>query len=64
MQTNIMIDDELLSEALEMTGLKTNAEVIELGLKTLVSLKKQEEIKLFRGKLCWEGDSEQMRMET
>ena len=33
---------ELISEAIEITGLKTEEEVIELGLKTLINFKKQE----------------------
>ena len=32
-----------------------------LGLKTLLSLKQQEGIKVFKGKLKWEGDLEQIR---
>lgn len=61
MRTNIIIDDELMNEALRSTGLKTKREVVELGLKTLVRLKKQEQIKAFKGKLKWEGDLDAMR---
>jgi len=60
-RTNIIIDDELMNEALRSTGLKTKREVVELGLKTLVRLKKQEQIKAFKGKLKWEGDLDAMR---
>ena len=45
--TTFVIDNQLISEALEVTGLKTEQDVIELGLKTLISLKKQEQIKQF-----------------
>jgi len=58
---NIVIDDALMDEALKVTGLKTPQEVVELGLKTLIQLKRQEWIKHFRGKLAWEGDLESMR---
>jgi Arc/MetJ family transcription regulator len=61
MRTNIVIDDDLMDDALKVTGLKTKKEVVELGLKTLIKLKKQEEIKTLRGKLKWEGDLEDMR---
>lgn len=61
MRTNIVIDDNLMSDALQVTGLKTKKEAVELGLKTLIRLKKQEEIKKFKGKLKWEGDLESMR---
>jgi len=61
MRTNIVIDDALMDEALRVTGLRTKREAVELGLKTLIQLKKQEKIKNFRGKLAWEGDLEAMR---
>ena len=61
MRTNIVIDDTLMSDALQVTGLKTKKEAVELGLKALIRLKKQEEIKKFKGKLKWEGDLDSMR---
>ena len=61
MRTNIVIDDELMEEALKATGLITKKEAVELGLKTLVRLKKQERIRRFKGKLSWEGDLEAQR---
>jgi Arc/MetJ family transcription regulator len=61
MRTNIVIDDELMADALKVTGLKTKKEAVELGLKTLIRLKKQENIKAFRGRLNWEGNLEEMR---
>ncbi len=61
MRTNIEIDDKLMSDVLKATGLKTKKEVVELGLKTLIQLKKQERIKDFRGKLEWAGDLDDMR---
>ncbi|MCQ4320751.1 type II toxin-antitoxin system VapB family antitoxin [Stutzerimonas stutzeri] len=61
MRTNIEIDDNLMDDALKATGLKTKREAVELGLKTLIKLKKQEGIKRFRGKLEWTGDLDDMR---
>lgn len=61
MRTNIVIDDELMVDALKLTGLKTKREAVELGLQTLVRLKKQEEVRRFRGKLQWEGNLDDMR---
>jgi Arc/MetJ family transcription regulator len=61
MRTNFVIDDELMANALKMTGLKTKREAVELGLKTLVKLKQQEKIRQFKGKLPWQGDLEKMR---
>ena len=61
MRTNIVIDDKLMRETLRLTGLKTKREAVELGLRTLVRLRQQEQVKRFRGKLEWEGDLESMR---
>jgi Arc/MetJ family transcription regulator len=61
MRTNIVIDDALMAEALEATGLATKREAVELGLKTLVRLHRQADIRRFRGKLNWQGDLDAMR---
>ncbi len=61
MRTNIEIDDKLMHDVLKATGLKTKKDVVELGLKTLIRLKKQERIKSFRGQLKWTGDLDDMR---
>ena len=61
MRTNIIIDDTLMADVLKATGAKTKREAVELGLKTLLTLKQQEAIKVFKGKLKWDGDLEQMR---
>lgn len=55
MRTNVVIDDKLMAEALETTGLETKKAVIEEALRTLVRLKKQEQVRYLRGKLQWEG---------
>ena len=61
MRTNIEIDDKLMSDALAATGLKTKREAVELGLRTVLRLKQQDEIRQFRGKLHWQGDLDEMR---
>lgn len=64
MRTNIIIDDELIAETLRATGLKTKKEVVELGLKTLLRLRRQAGIRELRGKVAWEGDLESMRTDS
>jgi len=61
MRTNIVIDDKLMKETLRLTGLKTKREAVELGLRTVVRLRKQQDIRRFRGKLKWQGDLDAMR---
>jgi Arc/MetJ family transcription regulator len=61
MRTNIVIDDMLMKDTLKATGAKSKREVVELGLRTLLRLRQQEEIRRFRGKLAWQGDLDAMR---
>jgi Arc/MetJ family transcription regulator len=63
MRTNIVIDDKLMAEALRATGLKTKREAVELGLRTLLQLSKQGDIRRLRGKVAWEGDLDAMRQD-
>ena len=61
MRTNIVIDDQLMAEALKAAGCETKKEAVEQGLKLLVQLSKQQEIRKLRGKVKWEGDLNEMR---
>jgi len=61
MRTNIVIDDKLMAQALKASGAKTKKEAVELGLKTLLQLSRQSEVRRLRGKVKWEGDLEAMR---
>jgi Arc/MetJ family transcription regulator len=63
MRTNIVIDDRLMAEALKVSGLKTKREAVEAGLKALIRLQQQEDIRRYRGKLTWEGDLDAMRID-
>jgi Arc/MetJ family transcription regulator len=51
-----------MNDVLKATGLGTKKEAVELGLKTLIKLKKQEGIKKLRGRLEWEGSLNDMRL--
>ena len=61
MRTNIVIDDKLMRDALKATGVKTKREVVELGLRTLLRLREQSELRSLRGKIAWQGDLDAMR---
>jgi Arc/MetJ family transcription regulator len=60
MRTNIEIDDKLIRDALQATGLKTKRAAVELGLKTLLRMRAQEQIRTLRGRLKWTGDLDAM----
>ena len=61
MRTNIVIDDKLMRDALKATGAKTKRDVVELGLRTLLRLREQSELRSLRGKVAWQGDLDAMR---
>ena len=61
MRTNIVIDDDLMADAIKATGLSTKKEVVEQGLKLIIKRKQQQAIRQLRGKLQWEGDLDEMR---
>jgi Arc/MetJ family transcription regulator len=61
MRTNIFIDDNLMAEALKVSGYNTKKKTVEEALKLLINLKKQADIRTFRGKLHWEGDLNTLR---
>jgi Arc/MetJ family transcription regulator len=61
MRTNIVIDEALMRQAMQASGARSKREAVELGLRTLVRLQQQGEIRSFRGKLRWDGDLEAQR---
>jgi len=61
MRTNIVIDDDLMKQAMRASGAATKREAVESALRLLVGLKRQERFRLLRGKLKWEGDLNAMR---
>ena len=61
MRTNIVIDDELMIEAIKASGLTTKKDVVEQGLKLIVQRSNQQAVRELRGKLKWEGDLDEMR---
>jgi Arc/MetJ family transcription regulator len=61
MRTNIVLDDDLVKRAQQLTGIRTKREVIETALRTLVRLQEQSTTRELRGKLHWEGDLNESR---
>ena len=51
MATNLAIDDKLLNEALEISGMKTKKDTVNLALKEFVDRRKQLEIIKLFGKM-------------
>lgn len=64
MRITMEIGDQLMSDALRLTGARTQREAVEMGLRTVVRLRQQEDIRRFRGTLQWEGDLDAMRADA
>jgi Arc/MetJ family transcription regulator len=60
-RTNIVIDDQLMAEALKVSGARTKRQAVEEGLRLLIHLRSQEQIRKLRGKVHWTGDLDAMR---
>jgi Arc/MetJ family transcription regulator len=61
MRTNIDIDDELLKNAMKTGDFKSKRELVETGLRYIILLNKQKNIKKLKGKITWTGDLNDLR---
>ena len=61
MRTNIVLDDNLVTEGLRITGLKTKKDLVNYALSSLIERKKMYDIFKFRGKVEWVGNLDEMR---
>jgi Arc/MetJ family transcription regulator len=61
MRTNIEIDDKLMKEAQELSGLKTKKAVVQEGLQALIRQKRRRKILDLAGKVEWVGNLDEMR---
>ena len=61
MRTNIEVDDELIKEAQQLSGLKTKRAVVDAALRMFVRVQHQKGILDLAGKVKWEGDLDAMR---
>lgn len=61
-RTNIGVDDDLIAEAIRLTGAATKSEVVDIALRRLVEKGSlYRTIRNLRGKLEWEGDVDAWR---
>jgi Arc/MetJ family transcription regulator len=56
MRTNIVIDEDLMAQAMKAGPFKTKKDAVEAGLKLLARQAAYREVLKWRGKLKWEGD--------
>jgi Arc/MetJ family transcription regulator len=63
MRTNIDIDDKLMEQAMKGSGAATKKAVVEEALKLLVRTKAQGGMRKFWGKVKWEGNLDESRLD-
>jgi len=61
MRTNIVIEDSLIRKAMTASGLVTKKAAVEAGLRLLIQVHAQKDVRKLRGKVAWEGDLNSLR---
>jgi Arc/MetJ family transcription regulator len=62
MRTNIVLDDDLVDEALEVTGVRTKREVVHIALQELVRSRKKKSLTDLAGKIRFRSDFDHKMM--
>jgi Arc/MetJ family transcription regulator len=60
-KTNVLLDQELVGTAKELTGVRFTKDVVDLALRRLVRNLRRRRILRLAGKVNWEGDLSAMR---
>ena len=61
MRANIEIDENLMEQALQLSGLKDKKEVVQQALELYVKRLRRQKMLSMQGKGIWEGDLDEMR---
>ena len=62
MRTNIVLDDDLVNEALEVTGVRTKKEIVHIALQELVRSRKKKSLTDLAGKIRFRSDFDHKMM--
>lgn len=60
-RTNLVLDEQLLEQAVQALGVKTYSAAVNLALAEAIRLKNVRGLRQFFGKTSWEGDLSEMR---
>jgi len=60
-RTNVVLDEQLLDEAVRVLGLKTYSATINLALQEAIRMREIQKIGSFFGKGLWSGNLAEMR---
>ncbi|MEA3468946.1 MAG: type II toxin-antitoxin system VapB family antitoxin [Thermodesulfobacteriota bacterium] len=62
MRTNVVLDDDLINEAIKLTGVKTKKDVISFALQELVTARKRRNLLDLEGKIAFRDDYDHKAM--
>ena len=60
-RTNLVLDGELMEEAVNVLGVKTYSAAVNLALTEAIRAKKIQRLRGFFGQGLWQGDLSEMR---
>jgi Arc/MetJ family transcription regulator len=60
-RTNIVLDDELVKQCQNVTGIKTKKGLIDFALKELLRYSMQRKLLELKGNVDWDGDLDEWR---
>lgn len=60
MRTTIEIDNSLMQQAMQATGISTRKAVVEEGLRLLIRVKGWEGVRRLRGKIVFDSGTRQL----
>ena len=61
-RTNVVLDDELVEQCRQETGIQTVRALIEHALRELLRHERQKQALELKGNIRWEGDLRKWRM--
>tara|TARA_Y100000031_G_scaffold147318_1_gene182194 strand:+ start:319 stop:522 length:204 start_codon:yes stop_codon:yes gene_type:complete len=60
-RTNIVLNDDLVTKAKNLTGIKTIRTLVDYALQELIRHKRQKEFLKLQGKIDWQGNLDDLR---
>lgn len=64
MSIQVAVDNNLLIEAIQLTGLQNQTQVINKALQELIERNRSDALSQAFGQLPWDGDLEMMRLDS
>jgi Arc/MetJ family transcription regulator len=60
-ETNVVLDDELVTEGMRLSGAKTIRDLIDRSLRHYLDYQKRQAMRKLKGTSAWSGDLDELR---